>query len=124
APPRDEGWFGGWTILYWAWWVSWSPFVGMFIARISRGRTIRQFVIGVLLVPTAFNLVWMTVFGNSAIWLDAHDAAGALAQTATNVDALLFRFFDFLPLSQLLSIVAILLIAVFFVTSADSGAFV
>ncbi|RAC08013.1 BCCT family transporter, partial [Burkholderia multivorans] len=81
-------------------------------------------VIGVLLVPTAFNLVWMTVFGNSAIWLDAHDAAGALAQTATNVDALLFRFFDFLPLSQLLSIVAILLIAVFFVTSADSGAFV
>ena len=124
ASPREEGWFGGWTILYWAWWVSWSPFVGMFIARISRGRTIRQFVIGVLLVPTAFNLVWMTVFGNSAIWLDTHGAAGALAQTATNVDALLFRFFDFLPLSQGLSIVAIVLIAVFFVTSADSGAFV
>ena len=124
ASPREEGWFGGWTILYRAWWVSWSPFVGMFIARISRGRTIRQFVIGVLLVPTAFNLVWMTVFGNSAIWLDTHGAAGALAQTATNVDALLFRFFDFLPLSQGLSIVAIVLIAVFFVTSADSGAFV
>lgn len=124
ASPREEGWFGGWTILYWAWWVSWSPFVGMFIARISRGRTIRQFVIGVLLVPTAFNLVWMTVFGNSAIWLDTHGAAGALAQTATNVDALLFRFFDFLPLSQWLSIAAIVLIAVFFVTSADSGAFV
>lgn len=124
APPREAGWFGGWTILYWAWWVSWSPFVGMFIARISRGRTIRQFVVGVLLVPTAFNLVWMTVFGNSAIWLDTHVAAGALAQTAGSVDALLFRFFDYLPLSQLLSIVAILLIAVFFVTSADSGAFV
>lgn len=124
APPRVEGWFGSWTIIYWAWWVSWSPFVGMFIARISRGRTIRQFVIGVLLVPTAFNLVWMTVFGNSAIWLDAHGAAGALAQTATNVDALLFRFFEFLPFSQLMSIVAIVLIAVFFVTSADSGAFV
>lgn len=124
APPREEGWFGGWTILYWAWWVSWSPFVGMFIARISRGRTIRQFVIGVLLVPTAFNLVWMTVFGNSAIWLDTHGAAGALAQTAGSVDALLFRFFDFLPLPQLLSIVSIVLIAVFFVTSADSGAFV
>ncbi|MFA8327273.1 BCCT family transporter [Burkholderia ubonensis] len=124
APPREEGWFGGWTILYWAWWVSWSPFVGMFIARISRGRTIRQFVIGVLLVPTAFNLVWMTVFGNSAIWLDAHGAAGALAQTATSVDALLFRFFEFLPFPQLLSIAAIVLIAVFFITSADSGAFV
>lgn len=123
-PPREEGWFGSWTILYWAWWVSWSPFVGMFIARISRGRTIRQFVVGVLLVPTAFNLVWMTVFGNSAIWLDTHQAAGALAQTATNVDALLFRFFDYLPLTRLLSIVAIVLIAVFFVTSADSGAFV
>ncbi|MBR8312888.1 BCCT family transporter [Burkholderia dolosa] len=124
ASPNEEGWFGGWTILYWAWWVSWSPFVGMFIARISRGRTIRQFVIGVLLVPTAFNLVWMTVFGNSAIWLDAHGAAGALAQTATDVDALLFRFFDFLPLTHLLSFVSIVLIAVFFVTSADSGAFV
>lgn len=122
--PNDKGWFGGWTLLYWAWWVSWSPFVGMFIARISRGRTIRQFVIGVLLVPTAFNLVWMTAFGNSAIWLDTHAAAGALAQTATNVDALLFRFFDYLPLTQLLSVAAIVLIAVFFVTSADSGAFV
>jgi choline/glycine/proline betaine transport protein len=124
ASPREEGWFGGWTILYWAWWVSWSPFVGMFIARISRGRTIRQFVIGVLLVPTAFNLVWMTVFGNSAIWLESHVAASTLAQTAGNVDALLFHFFDYLPLTQLLSIVAIILIAVFFVTSADSGAFV
>ncbi len=122
--PNDKGWFAGWTLLYWAWWVSWSPFVGMFIARISRGRTIRQFVIGVLLVPTAFNLVWMTAFGISAIWLDTHAAAGALAQTATNVDALLFRFFDYLPLTQLLSVAAIVLIAVFFVTSADSGAFV
>jgi choline/glycine/proline betaine transport protein len=123
-PTREAGWFGGWTILYWAWWVSWSPFVGMFIARISRGRTIRQFVIGVLLVPTAFNLVWMTVFGNSAIWLDTHVAGGALAQTAASVDSLLFRFFEYLPLTQGLSIVAIVLIAVFFVTSADSGAFV
>lgn len=124
SAPREEGWFGGWTILYWAWWISWSPFVGMFIARISRGRTIRQFVVGVLLVPTAFNLVWMTVFGNSAIWLDTHGAVGALSQVATQVDSVLFRFFDLLPLSGLLSIVAIILIAVFFVTSADSGAFV
>ncbi|QNK02153.1 BCCT family transporter [Dyella telluris] len=123
-PPQEEGWFANWTILYWAWWVSWSPFVGMFIARISRGRTLRQFVVGVLLVPTAFNLIWMTVFGNSAIWLDTHEAGGALAQTATNVDALLFRFFDYLPLTRALSIVAIVLIGVFFVTSADSGAFV
>ncbi|WP_051675836.1 BCCT family transporter [Polaromonas glacialis] len=123
-PTRDEGWFGGWTILYWAWWISWSPFVGMFIARISRGRTIRQFIIGVLLVPTAFNLLWMTAFGNGAIWIDTHVAQGALAQTVGNVDALLFRFFDFLPLTVPVSWLAILLIGVFFVTSADSGAFV
>jgi choline/glycine/proline betaine transport protein len=124
APPNDASWFGGWTIQYWAWWVSWSPFVGMFIARISRGRTVRQFVIGVLIVPTLFNLLWMTAFGNSAIWLDAHQAMGGMAQTATHVDALLFRFFDYFPGTTALSWLAIVLIAVFFVTSADSGAFV
>ena len=123
-PTRDPGWFGGWTILYWAWWISWSPFVGMFIARISRGRTIREFVIGVLLVPTAFNLLWMTAFGNGAIWVDANIAGGALAQTVGNVDALLFRFFEYLPWAGPVSWLAILLIAVFFVTSADSGAYV
>lgn len=123
-PPREDGWFGGWTILYWAWWISWSPFVGMFIARISRGRTIRQFVVGVLLVPTAFNLIWMTAFGNGAIWIDTHVAQGALAQTVGNVDALLFRFFEYLPLTSAVSWLAIVLISVFFITSADSGAFV
>lgn len=122
--PGQEGWFGGWTILYWAWWISWSPFVGMFIARISRGRTVRQFIVGVLLVPTAFNLLWMTAFGNSAIWIDTHVAQGALAQTVGNVDALLFRFFEYLPWAKAVSWLAIVLIAVFFVTSADSGAFV
>lgn len=124
APASSEGWFGGWTILYWAWWISWSPFVGLFIARISRGRTIREFIIGVLLVPTAFNLLWMTVFGNTAIWLDLNSAAGALGATASNVDALLFNFFDLLPLAGVTSTLAVILIAVFFVTSADSGAFV
>lgn len=123
-PAKEPGWFGGWTILYWAWWISWSPFVGMFIARISRGRTIRQFVIGVLLVPTAFNLLWMTAFGNSAIWIDTHVAHGALSQSVGNVDALLFRFFEYLPWFKAVAWLAILLIAVFFVTSADSGAFV
>ncbi|MEG1201636.1 MAG: BCCT family transporter, partial [Comamonas sp.] len=123
-PTRESGWFGGWTILYWAWWISWSPFVGMFIARISRGRTVREFVLGVLLVPTAFNLLWMTTFGNSAIWVDTHVAAGALSQTASNVDALLFRFYEYLPLTKAVSWLTILLIGVFFVTSADSGALV
>ncbi|MEJ2795589.1 BCCT family transporter [Iodobacter sp. LRB] len=123
-PTQKEGWFSGWTLLYWAWWISWSPFVGMFIARISRGRTLREFIIGVMLIPALFNLVWMTIFGNTAIWLDMHTAAGALSQTAGNVDALLFKFFEYLPLVKVTSSITILLIAVFFVTSADSGAFV
>ena len=123
-PAQDPAWFGSWTILYWAWWVSWSPFVGMFIARISRGRTVREFIVGVLLIPTAFNLLWMTAFGNGAIWIDTHVAQGALAQTAGNVDALLFRFFEYLPLAKAVSWLAIVLIALFFVTSADSGAYV
>lgn len=121
---NDDGWFGGWTILYWAWWISWSPFVGMFIARISRGRTVREFIVGVLFIPTAFNLLWMTVFGNGAIWIDTHVAQGALSATASNVDALLFRFFEYLPLAKAVSWIAVLLIALFFVTSADSGAYV
>lgn len=121
---KDDGWFGGWTILYWAWWISWSPFVGMFIARISRGRTVREFIVGVLFIPTAFNLLWMTVFGNGAIWIDTHVAQGALSATASNVDALLFRFFEYLPLGKAVSWIAVLLITLFFVTSADSGAYV
>lgn len=110
---KDDGWFGGWTILYWAWWISWSPFVGMFIARISRGRTVREFIVGVLFIPTAFNLLWMTVFGNGAIWIDTHVAQGALSATASNVDALLFRFFEYLPLAKAVSWIAVLLIALF-----------
>ncbi|GAA4501824.1 BCCT family transporter [Pseudaeromonas paramecii] len=120
----QAGWFGNWTLLYWAWWISWSPFVGLFIARISRGRTLREFVLGVLFVPTAFNLLWMTVFGNTAIWLSQHGGEQALADSVSNVDALLFNFFDLLPGSDITSALAVILISVFFVTSADSGAFV
>lgn len=123
-PAQDATWFGGWTILYWAWWISWSPFVGMFIARISRGRTVREFIVGVLFIPTAFNLLWMTAFGNGAIWIDMHVAQGALSATAGNVDALLFRFFEYLPFAKAVSWLAIVLIGLFFVTSADSGAYV
>ncbi|MGL6039578.1 MAG: BCCT family transporter, partial [Deefgea sp.] len=121
---NSEGWYQGWTILYWAWWISWAPFVGMFIARISRGRTIREFIIGVLLIPATFNFLWMTVFGNAAIWIDTHTAMGALSASAGNVDALLFTFLDYLPFAGLSSALAITLISIFFVTSADSGAMV
>lgn len=120
---EEEGkqWFSNWTIMYWAWWISWSPFVGLFIARISKGRTIREFIIAVLIVPSLFNFLWMTVFGNSAVWLDQHVAGGALSQLASDPDTLLFKFFEYFPLTGLLNVLAILIITVFFVTSADSG---
>ena len=124
APTNDPKWFEGWTLLYWAWWISWSPFVGMFIARISRGRTIREFIVGVLLVPSLFNFVWMTVFGNAAIWFDTNAAAGALSAAASNVDSLLFVFLNYMPLASWTTGLTLLLIGVFFVTSADSGTFV
>lgn len=117
-------WYYNWTILYWAWWISWSPYVGLFIAKISKGRTIREFVAAVLVIPTLFNFIWMSVFGNSAIWFDINIAKGALSLLADNPDALMFRFLDYLPLSDLVSYLVILIIIIFFVTSADSGIFV
>ncbi|MFL9831569.1 BCCT family transporter [Flavobacterium sp. ARAG 55.4] len=117
-------WFYDWTILYWAWWISWSPYVGLFIAKISKGRTIREFIVAVLLIPTFFNFIWMTVFGNSAIWFDLTTANGALSELAANPDALMFRFLEYLPFSQTASLITIIIVIVFFVTSADSGIFV
>lgn len=117
-------WFYDWTILYWAWWISWSPYVGLFIARISKGRTIREFIMAVLVLPTVFNFIWMSVFGNSAIWFDLTTAQGALSKLASNPDMLMFRFLDYLPLTTLVSFVVIVIIIIFFVTSADSGIFV
>ncbi len=121
--PRD--WVSSWTLFYWAWWISWSPFVGMFIARISRGRTVREFVIGVLFVPSAFTFFWMTVFGNTAISLDMTTAGGAISQAVgADISVALFQFFEHLPLSTVTSTLGILLVAVFFVTSSDSGSMV
>lgn len=114
-------WFYSWTILYWAWWISWSPFVGLFIARISRGRTIREFVGAVLILPTLFNFIFMAIFGNSAIWFDINIAEGALSALATDPDALTFRFLEYLPFTSLSSLLVISVIIIFFVTSADSG---
>jgi len=124
TPIKDANWFRDWTLLYWTWWIAWAPFVGMFIARISKGRTIREFVFGALIIPAVFNFIWMTVFGNTAIWLDLHDAQGALSQNVNNLNILLFDFFEYLPLSTLTSCITIVLIAIFFVTSADSGVLV
>ena len=121
--PTD--WIGGWTLLYWGWWLSWSPFVGLFIARISRGRTIREFISGVLFVPAGFTLLWMTVFGDTAIHLVLNQGLGSLAETVNADSSLaLFAFLEQFPLSDLLSLVAVAMVVVFFVTSADSGALV
>lgn len=122
--PETLPWFYDWTILYWAWWISWSPYVGLFIAKISKGRTIREFIVAVLLIPTLFNFIWMTVFGNSAIWFDMNVGHGALSALASNPDALMFRFLEYLPFSQVASFITILIVIIFFVTSADSGIFV
>ncbi|ASK30764.1 transporter [Chryseobacterium sp. T16E-39] len=117
-------WFYDWTILYWAWWISWSPYVGLFIARISKGRTIREFILAVLILPTLFNFSWMSVFGNSAIWFDFNIAGGKLSEFASNPDALMFRFLEYMPFSTITSFFVIIIIIIFFVTSADSGIFV
>lgn len=122
--PASQPWFFRWTILYWAWWISWSPFVGLFIAKISRGRTIREFITAVLLIPTLFNFLWMTVFGNSANWLDQTKAAGALGALADKPDEMLFKFLAYFPAVSVSSTLAIAIIFIFFVTSADSGIYV
>jgi choline/glycine/proline betaine transport protein len=122
---EPRAWMADWTLFYWAWWIAWSPFVGMFIARISRGRTVREFVIGVLFVPSAFTFLWMTVFGNTAISLDLGPAAGAIADAVqANLSTALFKFLEYLPAAGFTSTLAILLVSVFFITSADSGALV
>ncbi len=124
---EGEDWLGAWTIFYWAWWISWSPFVGMFIARISRGRTIREFILGVLFVPVAVSFLWFTVFGNTAIQFQQDgtvDIYGAMEEAGFDASVAMFELLSAMPLATLTSIVTIIVIAVFFVTSSDSGSFV
>ncbi len=117
-------WLADWTLFYWGWWIAWSPFVGMFIARISRGRTIREFVGGVLLVPALFTFLWMTVFGNTAISLDMSGVAPIAETVKNNMPVALFETLQALPFGMITSFIATILIVTFFVTSADSGALV
>jgi choline/carnitine/betaine transport len=113
-------WLAGWTVFYWAWWISWTPFVGMFIARISRGRTIKQFVVGVLLIPSAVSLLWFAIFGGAAINLQR--SGTDLASQST--EGQLFGLLDTMPLGGLLSIIAMILVAIFFVSGADAASIV
>ncbi|SDL26928.1 betaine/carnitine transporter, BCCT family [Modicisalibacter muralis] len=119
----DTTWYHGWTIFYWAWWISWSPFVGMFIARVSRGRTVREFLIAVLLVPTLVTLVWMSAFGGIALH-QATNGVGELANGISDVSLAMFHMLEHLPLTGLTSTLAIILVLVFFITSSDSGSLV
>ncbi|WP_305041467.1 choline BCCT transporter BetT [Geoalkalibacter sp.] len=122
---EPSGWIGGWTLFYWGWWIAWSPFVGMFIARVSRGRTIREFVIGVLLVPVGFTFMWMTFFGDTAIHMVMIQGLAQLADAvAADTSVALFQFFEHLPFSSVTSLLATLLVITFFVTSSDSGSLV
>ncbi len=117
----DGGWQGDWTLFYWGWWIAWSPFVGLFIARISRGRTVREFIGGTLLVPMAFTAFWLTVFGNTALDRELTDVGGV---AGASTETMLFVLLQGLPFSAITSTLAVLVIVGFFVTSSDSGSFV
>ncbi|WP_151669456.1 BCCT family transporter [Nitrincola schmidtii] len=118
---EDSNFASGWTAFYWAWWISWSPFVGMFIARVSRGRTVREFMISVLLIPSAACVLWMTVFGSTAI---SQFVSGYSAAADAALPLQLFLSLEALPLVQITSFIAIILVVVFFITSSDSGSLV
>ncbi|WP_327352217.1 BCCT family transporter [Streptomyces sp. NBC_01304] len=120
----DSSWLGKWTIFYWAWWMSWAPFVGTFIARISRGRTIREFLIGVLLVPSGATVIWFCVMGGTGIRLDETGKADMAAKVNEGPEASLFAMLDALPIGTVTSWVAMLLVMTYFVTSADSASLV
>ena len=119
-------WTKSWTLFYWAWWIAWSPFVGLFVASISRGRTVREFIVGALLVPSLLTFFWFAVFGGAAfhVELENPDVVGFAADATQNVSTALFDLFAHYPLTPVLTLLAVLLLAVFFVTSADSATYV
>ncbi len=119
-PFGDKSWLGSWTIFYWAWWIAWGPFVGTFIARISKGRTIREFVIGVILAPSLVSFIWFSVFGSLGLNLDTNIISKAIETTETALFVVLQQY----PLGGIFSIIAICLLGTFFITSANSGIFV
>ncbi|AUJ26823.1 glycine/betaine ABC transporter permease [Virgibacillus dokdonensis] len=122
---ENSTWLNNWTFFYWAWWIAWAPFVGTFIARVSRGRTIREFVLGVLLVPTIFGALWFSVFGGSSIHLETTQGANIMQSiNEFGEETALFAVLEHFPIGTFISILAILLICTFFITSADSATFV
>ncbi|MEL7565093.1 MAG: BCCT family transporter [Dehalobacterium sp.] len=117
-------WVGAWPVFYWAWWITWAPFVGSFIARISRGRTVKEFVMGILVAPTLLSFLWFTFLGGTAIHMELFDKIPISEAVFSDVTSALFVTFNNLPMGQLFSLIAIVMIITFFVTSADSATFV
>jgi choline/glycine/proline betaine transport protein len=123
--PAANGTVTGWTVFYWGWWIAWSPFVGMFIARISKGRTVREFVLGVLFLPSLFSTLWLSVFGGSALHNSIVGNGAALATyNEVGQTVAMFAMLEQFPLGALSGILATLLVITFFVTSSDSGSLV
>ncbi len=124
SPFSESTWVRDWTVFYWAWWIAWAPFVGAFIARVSRGRTVREFVIGVVLAPTIVGFLWFSVFGGAALQAQMFGHVELLQALANGYETVLFALFDSLPGSGVLAVAALLLLIIFFVTSADSAVLV
>lgn len=123
-PFEGHEWTKSWTVFYWAWWIAWAPFVGLFIARISRGRTIKEFVLGVLMVPALLTFFWFSVFGGTGLYLQMQEGVNIAQVALDNVSTVLFVMFDHLPLGVVLSGISLVLLVTFFVTSANSATFV
>jgi choline/glycine/proline betaine transport protein len=127
VPYQDQGWRSGWSLFYWSWWIAWSPFVGIFLARISKGRTIREFLTGILIVPSLITFLWLSIFGNSAYWLFKNNQGENILKAISDSETVPYAFFMFLeqlPFANFSSFIAVLVIASFFITSSDSGSFV
>ncbi len=124
TPFRESQWVGGWTVFYWAWWISWSPFVGVFIARVSRGRTIREFIVGTVVAPSLAAFIWFSVFGGTALTMEIWQHVPIAAAVKLDASTALFTMFGAMPFGLFMSIIATLLVLVFFVTSGDSAALV
>ena len=117
-------WCATWTLFYWAWWLTWAPFVGAFIARISKGRTIREFILGILLAPTLMCAIWFNFLGGTAIWIESNGGGGISEATLNDVTTAIFVLFNHLPMGNILSLLSMVIVMIFFITSADSATFV
>ena len=121
---NQTGWQHGWTLFYWAWWIAWSPFVGIFVARVSRGRTVREFIGAILLVPTMATFVWLTIFGNAALYVEMFGGGGIAEAVKADVAVALFKLLEHYPMAPITVGLAVCIVITFFVTSSDSASLV